>query len=241
MSGSVEALYIDVGNTRAKYCVERDGQLSDSYYLEHVEQLIEHVNVTSDVVIASVGQAEFTLKLIEGLTAAGISPMVLQSPGQQMGLTNGYVKPDKLGIDRWLAMLACRKLTSAPFMVLDAGSAITCDFVVADGRHIGGWILPGVSAVSTSLQQVTSHLPMVDCAVPPISAGDDTLSCLQHGQLGLWQGLIQQACTYMDTQVDDYRIFVTGGDADWLICRFNRFVEKIDQAVFKGMQLTLKG
>ena len=42
-----------------------------------------------------------------------------------------------MGVDRWLAILGAAKLTDKPFAVIDAGTAVTVDFV-ADGQHLGG-------------------------------------------------------------------------------------------------------
>jgi type III pantothenate kinase len=76
---------------------------------------------------------------------------------------NSYAEPQRLGVDRFVAMLAAMRLfpgqTSTVVMV---GTAMTLDALSADGQHIGGLILPGPNLMRASLHQNTAALPRID-------------------------------------------------------------------------------
>lgn len=62
---------------------------------------------------------------------------------------------EQLGVDRWLAVLACARQSSAPALVVDTGTATTVD-LLEQGRHLGGYILPGFQLMNESLLGATA-------------------------------------------------------------------------------------
>ncbi|MEC8021886.1 MAG: type III pantothenate kinase [Pseudomonadota bacterium] len=52
-------------------------------------------------------------------------------------------------------MVALRARGVLPAVVVDAGSALTVDCVTAEGRHEGGWIVPGLALAQRALFQGT--------------------------------------------------------------------------------------
>ncbi len=66
------------------------------------------------------------------------------------GVTSAYQQPQRLGVDRWLALLGGYSMGVTDAMIIDAGSAITVDLLKKDGQHLGGAILPGFN---TSLER----------------------------------------------------------------------------------------
>ena len=74
-------------------------------------------------------------------------------------LTNGYSQVGNMGVDRWLAMSAAVGLfpEQSHFVVVDAGTAITCD-VIYRHAHLGGWIAPGLQLLTASLLDNTEQV-----------------------------------------------------------------------------------
>jgi type III pantothenate kinase len=68
-----------------------------------------------------------------------------------LGVRVAYAEPARLGVDRWLALLAARGRGSAATLILDAGTAATFDLLLGDGQHLGGLILPGLTMMRDSL------------------------------------------------------------------------------------------
>ena len=131
------------------------------------------------------------------------------------GVRNGYNEPEKLGIDRWLGLLAAYHGFGACFAV-DCGSAITIDVVKADGGHLGGYIAPGIRLMKESLKLGTKNV-----AIDPddshrglMNFGQSTQEAVSHGIYLAAVGQItlayRQAYNITDSLLP---IILTGGDA----------------------------
>jgi type III pantothenate kinase len=66
-------------------------------------------------------------------------------------VVNAYRNPEKLGVDRWLALIAVHRRTRAPACIVDCGTAVTFDGLDPEGRHLGGLILPGLRMMQDAL------------------------------------------------------------------------------------------
>ena len=71
------------------------------------------------------------------------APRFVTTAHAQFGVRCAYADPARLGVDRWVAVLAAYHAAHGAACVLDAGTAVTFDAVAADGRHLGGLIFPG--------------------------------------------------------------------------------------------------
>src|SRR3546814_4187176 len=80
------------------------------------------------------------------------------------GVRNGYDDYGRLGLDRWLALLGGFHLASGACLVLDFGTAVTADFVAADGEHLGGFICPGMPLMRNQLRTHTRRIRYDDMA-----------------------------------------------------------------------------
>ena len=88
------------------------------------------------------------------------------STAKALGVTNGYQQPERLGVDRWMTLLAALKMSSGDRIIIDAGSAITLDLLRADGQHLGGAILPGFN---TSIGRFKRIFQYIDFDAPTIA------------------------------------------------------------------------
>jgi len=79
------------------------------------------------------------------------------------GVSNAYSDYQELGVDRWMAIIAAwqrfRKEGKA-VCVVDCGTATTIDGISASGQHLGGYIIPGYSAMQEMLINNTSDIKM---------------------------------------------------------------------------------
>ena len=91
----------------------------------------------------------------------------------------------QFGADRYCALLGVLGRTRAPAVVIDAGTAVTIDLLGVDGRHLGGYILPGfrrgLSAVSDLLSaelqaQIVPALARAPSPGEPSRPGHDTMA-----------------------------------------------------------------
>lgn len=132
-------------------------------------------------------------------------------------LRNSYAEPATLGIDRWLAMLGARQQSpTRALLVIDAGTAITCDWVAADGQHLGGWIVPGMRLQQEAVLQRTARVLPARSVQPELVAGTDTASCLSNGCLASAVAVCQMAISQAPT-LEPYDVVLTGGDSATLV------------------------
>jgi type III pantothenate kinase len=84
-----------------------------------------------------------------------LAPAFAQVSRSCTGVTNGYDNIDQMGVDRWLAMLAAYSKHANSCLVVDMGTAMTIDLLLADGQHVGGYITPGFELMHSALMDGT--------------------------------------------------------------------------------------
>jgi len=137
-------LLIDKGNTRLKWQLRRSG-IVEASGAEDKDVLLSAVfgglksSDVSGVYVASVAEEDFENKLSAwAIEHAFPVPFFINSVEEECGVVNGYDNPNQLGVDRWLAMIAAYNKFDENLCIVDVGTALTIDFVLKDGRHIGG-------------------------------------------------------------------------------------------------------
>ena len=133
-----------------------------------------------------------------------------------------------LGIDRALNAVAAFGLTESAVAVIDAGTAITVDFVDGEGTFHGGAIAPGVGMMLRALHDHTAALP--ELAFDPGARGPfgkTTAHAMQVGVRGAARGLVRELVEHFAEHYEAYpRVLATGGDAAALF-EEDEFVERI--------------
>ena len=125
------------------------------------------------------------------------------------GVRCGYPDFDKLGIDRWLAMVSAFSQFKRSLIVVDLGSAVTLDVVRKDGQHLGGYILPGLSLMRQSLHRGTAQVRVRDHMHDTIEPGEDTSAAVNRGSLFAVVASIEKLA-----HVHPSKLIITGGDAN---------------------------
>ena len=169
--------------------------------------------------LVSVRTTEETSALISRLTEAfGVSVMCAAPSREMAGVRNGYEEFDRLGLDRWLAMLGGFQLASGACLVLDFGTAVTADFISRDGEHLGGFICPGMPLMRNQLRTHTRRIRYDDLAaeraLESLVPGRTTVEAVERGCSLMLRGFVltqlELARSYWGS---DYSVFLTGGDA----------------------------
>ena len=170
--------------------------------------------------LVSVRALEETSKLVATLHEAFGIAVSCAAPAREMaGVRNGYEDFERLGLDRWLAMLGGFKLACGACLVLDFGTAATADFIAADGEHLGGFICPGMPLMRNQLRTHTRKIRYDDAAaeraLERLSPGRTTVEAVERGCTLMLRGFVltqlELARSYWG---DDFTVFLTGGDAD---------------------------
>ena len=146
-------------------------------------------------------------------------------------LVNDYSTPESLGVDRLAAAVGGYFLKpNQNLLIIDAGSAVTYDFVSADGHYVGGNIAPGLKMRLRALHDYTAKLPLVsvqeDEKLPVF--GSSTTEAIAAGVLN---GMIYEMNGYINEMVQKYGsicVFLTGGNLSYFHNQLNNttFAEK---------------
>lgn len=214
-------LLIDIGNTRLKWAFARDGQLGEPGAAVHAgipAQLVAELPVepVDSIWIAHVTGASQEPALIEALRSRyGLTPQFARSTASWHGLKNAYREPERLGVDRWLAMIAAWHEFHGPACVVDAGTALTADVIDASGQHLGGFIAAGLEAQQRAILGSTRFATRdVDGTAFREGLGNDTESCVRQGALLACVGAIERAA---EKARADAALLLGGGDANILL------------------------
>ncbi|PID54787.1 MAG: type III pantothenate kinase [Gammaproteobacteria bacterium] len=182
-------LQLDVGNSSAKWrlidlrapdTVLARGKLTDDSASE--QALLSCSESLSDIWIASVANADNERALVAALRKRWqVSPWFARTSAQTGTLKNSYAQPHRMGVDRWLAMLAAQQRMAGRFCVVDAGSALTIDLVAATGEHEGGFIIPGVALMEGALLRDTQKVRYTRAVDYALTPGTSTAEAVRHG------------------------------------------------------------
>jgi len=133
--------------------------------------------------------------------------------------------PEHVGIDRLINAVAAnrRRPANVAAILIDAGSAVTVDYVDSLGAFRGGAIFPGFRLMAASLHDYTALLPIVELDEAALPPGIDTVPAIQAGVLHAVVGGIERLIAeYAHRFPTAFEIFLTGGDAKHLTHKIHR-------------------
>lgn len=208
-------LVLDIGNSRVKWAQWYAGKLGEYGACAHSHsdwtkqlpsarpQAIWAANVASADVLSALrrwARAHWQMEV-----------NTLASTAQAQGIRNAYAQPERLGVDRWMACIAGYHRGNGPVLVIDAGTALTLDFVAGDGQHQGGLICPGIATMRDALLGKTQlQLDALEHGLAWLA--DDTNPAITLGSLHAALSLLENA----DRKLQPERCIITGGEAGFL-------------------------
>lgn len=154
----------DLGNTRLKCAPLVDGRCGDFVALAHgeagfAEKLDALLPRRGGIAhVASVARQALAIDLLEALASRFSRIDVARTRARCAGVRIAYDDPSKLGVDRFLALLAAHERGGAA-LVVGVGTALTLDLIDAGGRHHGGRIAPSPALMREALHARASVLP----------------------------------------------------------------------------------
>ncbi len=215
-------LLIDIGNTRLKWGYQYGDKLHTQAAVVYkqtpwqtlLRQAWQTLATPKILAISSVATADMTVSVtaLAKQIWTDIKIVIPQSIACGYGVTNAYLQPAKLGIDRWLCLVAAWQHYQQAVWIIDCGTAITIDYLDATGHHAGGVIAPGLALMKKSLAQDTNALDFSRQHYPPQLA-NFTQGAIFTGTLYAATGLIEQV---LKQQSAPAMLLLTGGDAHLL-------------------------
>ena len=215
-------LCIDQGNSRTKVALMTDeGKMINhfiykSFSSADVERLFELYDIT-DSIISSVVNIEAA---VVNTLSRNSQHFVLFDHNTPVPIVNRYETPQTLGQDRLAAAVGAKSLCpNENLLIIDAGSAITYDFVTAEGEYMGGNIAPGLKMRFTMLHRMTKKLPLVEAEEKELIPlfGKNTRDAIAAGVI---RGVAYEVKGYMRTlheKMPHFRTYLTGGHASYVL------------------------
>ncbi len=233
----------DVGNTRCKWRMLSGSAVVASGQFSHRDGFGDLVLVPAPerVRVASVASDHVLAALMARLQDVGVEPEFAVSRAEECGVVNGYDVPEKLGVDRWLAIVAAFRRKQKAVLIVDAGSALTVDAVNVDGAHMGGYILPGAAYMRDSLLSNTGGVEFNPKAKAfGLDWGRTTQAAVDAGVLSAQVGVVLVAVDTAKEQLgNDFELVLTGGDAESIRAHLpnniNVEVEVVAELVLDGL------
>lgn len=242
-------LELDVGNSRIKWrhfsSVHGETVLSGhTVELNEIPAMERDNGRFSRIRLASVRDLEKTARISKAMEERwGITPEVATVKSHCAGVSNSYKETEKMGVDRWLAMLAAFHRAGEACLVVDCGTALTVDMLDDKGHHLGGYIVPGLELSRKALLSNTGI--RVDTAFrnDSITPGTFTESAIAGGTLAMLTALIEASVRRGSASArGTSHCFLTGGDATVLVQHLrleNCTLELAPDLVLDGLQFAL--
>lgn len=214
-------LELDVGNTRIKWrmLAADSAEPVDEGHVPGFDELIHLQALASPidfVRMCSVRGGEVN-RQIEGWLQSNHGIEVAQARVTQRcgGVTNQYADVNRLGIDRWLAMLGAYRRAQGACLIIDSGTAFTLDAIDATGLHLGGYIIPGLQLMRHSIEANTAIRLSPDYSERSSALGHSTDAAVFNGTVAALLGAIELQSRRLRDR-EGVRIFFAGGDAELL-------------------------
>jgi type III pantothenate kinase len=229
-------LCVDCGNSSTKVGIFNQNDLIEMFTYESFEiaeaiELLEKNNFDSCILSSVVRENS---EIAEYL-AKSTQHFIELSHKTKVPIENRYLTPETFGKDRLAAIIGAAFLKpESNVLVIDAGTAITYDFIDSNKIYWGGNIAPGLNLRLRSLHEFTQKLPLVEPDSESIFLGNSTNSAILSGSL---YGIVFEMDGYINELKIKYpqlSVFLTGGSTFY-------FDNKLKNAIFAEKNLVLIG
>ena len=238
-------LVIDIGNTRTKWALAGDdGRLSEFEVCMNANIAASNLSAASQkanrALIANVAGEALAQQIAQLLMPLEVS--FVTASAQASGVTNGYAKPEKLGADRWAALVGAWHINKHPSLVVNAGTAVTIDALDSKGAFLGGCIMPGLRVMHESLSNNAAQLKMGEGISQnfPINTQDaiatGSLNAVA-GAIGIMLKRLEKQCGWLP------KLILSGGDANKIADALKLNLKQViitENLVLQGLVLLAK-
>ena len=245
-------LAIDIGNTRLKWALYASPQPGaallhhGAVFLETIDDLAEtdwkQLPAPSSMLGSNVAGEGVRRRVEEQMELWDVSPRWVVSSRQACGVINGYDHPNRLGTDRWVALIGARHRVLAmgeprPVLVVMVGTAVTVDSLDAEGHFLGGMILPGFGLMLRALEMGTSGLkaPTGEIVDFPTNTSDALMSGGAHAMAGAVERTWRKLRERGGADGAEPLLLMSGGAAVKLAAMTDIHFEMVDTLIFEGL------
>ena len=242
-------LAIDIGNTRLKWA-RYSAPRPRAALLQHGAVFLETIDSLADIdwkalpppssVLGCVVAGDGVKRRVEEqLELWDVEPRWVVSTAAACGVVNGYEHPNRLSVDRWVALIGARHRmlgqgAARPVLVVMVGTAVTVDALDASGHFLGGLILPGFGLMLRALEMGTAGLkaPTGEAVDFPTNTSD----ALMSGGADAIAGAVDRMHRKLQARTGVAPVLImTGGAAVKLAPITELRFETVDTLIFEGL------
>ena len=229
-------LVVDIGNTLLKLAVFDGGRLVAQQCVGELREetfagLLGGARAARAVVASTRGEAPAIVEAVRRHT----DYLLEFTPATPVPIGNAYLTPATLGRDRLAAAVGAATLyPGRNALIVDFGTAVTLDFVSADGVFRGGCISPGMAMRFRALHEYTAALPLCDATDSAELLGRTTDEAVRLGVMNSLAFEIEGYIARMQGEIADLCVIFTGGDT-------NFFAKRIKNTIFANCNLVFWG
>ncbi|MBO5685950.1 MAG: type III pantothenate kinase [Alistipes sp.] len=235
-------LLVEIGNTRMKWALadadgrvfgEEVGTLTDA----HLASLVVRYDVQRAICSSTRGEVAQT----EALLARHVPQVVSFTADTPVPVGIDYATPETLGRDRVAAAVGASVLyPNRDVLIVDFGTALTMDYLSADGVFHGGSISLGVTNRFRALHEYTASLPLVEPTEEEQLFGNSTKTAIAQGVMNSVQFELEGYIARMAEKKADFCIIFTGGEAKYFVKRIKNTIFAEPNLVFCGLNRILE-
>ena len=242
-------LLIDAGNSRIKWATLLNDKLSKQSARPYTDnaigicQQLFQLQAIRHVVLVHVLGAQFEKEIKAIARSFSIDLLIVHSKLQAYDIKTNYIKPDTLGADRFVAMVAARHLyMQKNCIVIDCGTAVTIDAIDKQGNHIGGVILAGLQLCEESLIGKAKNLNQLKQELETAKTDVFSIATAQGVKTGCQYSVvaaIEQVCRVMEEKLItslSVQKLICGGDAKKIHAMLQEDFTLHDDLVIQGLR-----
>lgn len=239
---------LDLGNTRLKRArMDADGRLHELLAWDHAAPDFAETFTAwaqakhgpSPIALASVAPAACRETVLRILHRAGLPVQRLRTQAQLGEVRIAYAEPERLGVDRFLGLLAAHARAAQPWLIVSVGSALTIDLLAADGQHHGGLIAASPTHMRAALAE---RFPVLAGSPGRVrDFADDTDDAVSSGLQSSALGLIERSLLRAEGRLQQRpRLLLTGGGSESLRAELPADSDYAPNLVLEGMAVALR-
>lgn len=235
-------LLIDIGNSRTKAAVYEAGRCLATAECERpdgawFDGLLARYAVQRAILSSTRGAADEVWQLL----AARVPQAVRFTPATRVPIAIDYATPETLGRDRVAAAVGATVLyPGRDVLIVDFGTALTIDWVTADGTFRGGTISPGLTCRFSALHDYTASLPLCEPTESEVWPPRSTREAIEQGVMQSVACEIEGRMARLRAKNDDFCVIFTGGEAKYFAKRIKNTIFAEPNLVFCGLNRILE-
>lgn len=234
-------LAIDIGNTRTKFAVFDKDKLVSGMMAETIqEKQLDHIfrrHGIKNCILSAVSSYRDGIK--DFLSKK--SHLIILDSKTPLPIKNLYKTPLTLGKDRIAAAVGAYSLYPGEnVLVLDVGTAITCEFINSSGEYLGGGISPGIRLRFKALNAYTDNLPLIEAEQISFLTGKSTKESILSGVMNGTRMELDGIIGEYSKEHGSLRILMTGGDAAFFETTLKSKIFVIPNLVLIGLNKILQ-